>query len=125
MDWDQSEVLPPELACVINPGWLWSDERTPINGHDLTLPAANEHLESARRAFVDEMERLRPGYVAQVQRSQECAFGVLGGLARYGLHKRGGRRQWDLLDAGENMIRELGLFDAFREENIAFEETRD
>lgn len=111
MDWDQSEVLPPELARCFNPGWLWSDEREPLNGYDLSLQADDPVDDAIRRAYVDEMERLRPGYVARVELSQRCQLGVLGKLARFGCDWGSDRCDFE---AGLELVERFGYLEQLR-----------
>lgn len=122
VDWDQVEVLPPELAVCFNPGWLWSDEEEPLNGVDLQRPAADAEAEAVRVAFVEEMERLRPGegFVARVARAQRCDLGVLGGLAMWGEDRRGHATPADFYSAGLTLVEAQGLLDALRADTKRF-----
>ncbi|KAG8745561.1 hypothetical protein FRC10_007739 [Ceratobasidium sp. 414] len=66
LDWDDCEAAPLEIAAVW-PGWLWAsedEEEADFNENewDPDLPVPNEECERIKRAFVEEIEKLEPGF---------------------------------------------------------------
>ncbi|KAG8693357.1 hypothetical protein FRC08_009174 [Ceratobasidium sp. 394] len=88
LDWDDCEAAPLEIAAVW-PGWLWSskdEEEADFdeNEWDPDLPVPNEECERIKRAFVEEIEELEPGFQEMARRTRDGCLRSLYERARGG-----------------------------------------
>ncbi|KAG8747490.1 hypothetical protein FRC10_000626 [Ceratobasidium sp. 414] len=89
LDWDECEAAPLEIAAVW-PGWLWAskdEEEADFNENewDPDLPVPNEECERIKRAFVEEIEKLEPGFQELVRRTRDGCLRPLYERARGGI----------------------------------------
>ncbi|KAG9087758.1 hypothetical protein FRC06_002375 [Ceratobasidium sp. 370] len=89
LDWDDCEAAPLEIAAVW-PGWLWTSEDEDEadfdeNEWDPDLPVSNEECERVKRAFVEEIEGLEPGFQEMVRRTRDGCLRPLYERARGGI----------------------------------------
>jgi aminoglycoside phosphotransferase (APT) family kinase protein len=92
IDWDGCEVAPVEVAYNC-PGWVWahldegsvgssSDEE---EDWDPDAPVFNDDCREVKEAFVEEIERLLPGFMEVVRKVRRTPLKKLWNLARKGL----------------------------------------
>jgi hypothetical protein len=92
VDWDGCEVAPIEIAYNC-PGWVWSH---PSEGSvsssfdeddwDPDAPVFNDDCREIKEAFVDEIEKLLPGFMEVVRQVRKKPLKRLWNLARNGMH---------------------------------------
>lgn len=82
---DISWIVPPELSCMTNPGWLWTNAQpSHETGYSLTSPLSDIMQNIIRNIYVEKVEQYCPFFTQQVQKSQRFGLGILGGLAYHG-----------------------------------------
>lgn len=92
IDWDDCEVAPVEIAYAC-PAWLWAhpDEESDQRGIDEIdcdpdAPVLDDDCRAIKEAFMDEIERLLPGYMDVVRDIRRTPLKTLWNFARSGLH---------------------------------------
>lgn len=101
LDWDDCEVLPPDLAYQL-PTWLWNshddDEENEGRGsmreavparQDPTKVPSNQQDALLRAAVLEQFEHRLPGFFEVVERTHRSGLLGLGQLARHGLCTNG------------------------------------
>ncbi|EJD45733.1 hypothetical protein AURDEDRAFT_184648 [Auricularia subglabra TFB-10046 SS5] len=109
LDWDGAQTAPYEIACVC-PVWLWAGADEPDgNVHEYYFdpdePVSDEDCARIRETFVDEMERLEPGFMAAVRQTRDRCLRKIYELARDGFHSN---EDMDALDRIEALATKLG-----------------
>src|SRR6266540_5347886 len=77
LDWDECEAAPLEVGSVW-PNWLWASDQEGEADSDFEeddwdpdLPVADEKGERIKKSFVDEIEKLEPGFLEMVRRTRD------------------------------------------------------
>jgi len=81
-------VVPLEIARVC-PGWLWAgvdefEADFDENEWDPDLPVPDETCARIKQAFIDEIERLEPGYIETIRITRDRCLRPLFELACFG-----------------------------------------
>ena len=88
LDWDESEAAPLEIASLW-PGWLWASDQGgeadfEEDEWDPDLPVPDEKSEYIKQSFVDEIEKLKPGFLEMVRRTRDGCLRLVYERARQG-----------------------------------------
>ncbi|KAI0255744.1 kinase-like domain-containing protein [Lactifluus subvellereus] len=92
IDWDGCEVAPVEVAYNC-PGWVWAHGDEGYVGSssgeedwDPDAPTFNDDCREIKEAFIEEIERLLPGFMEVVRQVRWRPLKKLWNLARNGMH---------------------------------------
>jgi hypothetical protein len=113
IDWDECEAAPLEIVRVW-PGWLWAsrDEGEADfeeNEWDPDLSVPDGECQEIKQAFVDEIERLQPGFLVMVRHTRDACLRPLYERARGGFFSNEHIRDIDRVEEAARRFSDLEL----------------